>query len=263
MNNEMLKELKIKFQTLSMYFNTLKEMFYKDTSEEAIKSVNNEISSVMCDIQNIFDGKYELPKIDEAFVSSFKLDTLDNKHKNDVESLFDMIKKSKDVDYKSIIPVKHRGHKNENITEKNEDDVSVDDFESVKDNLDRVLQNRDNILSTEWIKNNNFIVSIDRLKIPKINISSIDADKDGMITMIVNDFVGKDGPLESILLGELQNPKECKITITVLENNGTEFYRKVYDGCILTGYESTKFDYSNSDLRKFKLTFSSKKYYIE
>ena len=79
--------------------------------------------------------------------------------------------------------------------------------------------------------------------------------------MIVNDFVGKDGPLESILLGELENPKECEIT--VLENNGTEFYRKVYDGCILTGYESTKFDYSNSDLRKFKLTFSSKKYYIE
>lgn len=122
MNNDLLKELKIKFQTLNMYFKTLKEMFYKDTSEEAIESMHNEISSIMSDIQNILDGKYKLPKLDEVFVSSFKEDTLNNKQKNDVKSLFDMIKKNKDIDYKSIIPVKHRENKKENIVEKNEGD---------------------------------------------------------------------------------------------------------------------------------------------
>lgn len=122
MNNDLLKELKIKFQTLNMYFKTLKEMFYKDTSEEAIKSMHNEISSIMSDMQNILDGKYKLPKLDEVFVNSYKLDKVNNNHKNDVKSLFDMIKKSKDVDYKSIIPVKHRENKKENIVEKNEGD---------------------------------------------------------------------------------------------------------------------------------------------
>lgn len=121
MNNDLLKELKIKFQTLNMYFKTLKEMFYKDTSEEAIESMHNEISSIMSDIQNILDGKYKLPKLDEVFVSSFKEDTLNNKQKNDVKSLFDMIKKNKDIDYKSIIPVKHRENKKENIVNKEED----------------------------------------------------------------------------------------------------------------------------------------------
>lgn len=122
MNNDLLKELKIKFQTVNMYFKTLKEMFYKDTSEEAIESMHNEISSIMSDIQNILDGKYKLPKLDEVFVNSYKLDKVNNKQKNDVKSLFDMIKKNKDIDYKSIIPVKHRENKKENIVEKNEGD---------------------------------------------------------------------------------------------------------------------------------------------
>lgn len=258
MNNDLLKELKIKFQTLNMYFKTLKEMFYKDTSEEAIKSIHNEISSIMSDIQNILDGKYKLPKLDEVFVSSFKEDTLNNKQKNDVKSLFDMIKKNKDIDYKSIIPVKHRENKKENIVNEEEDD----DFEYVKDNIDRVLQNIDT-LSEEWIRNNNFIVSIDDLKIPKIKISSADTDKDGNIRIIVNDFVGENGPLEGILLNALEYPKEYKITITVIENSGVEFYNKVYEGCLLISYNSDKFDYSNSDLRKFELMFSSKRFYIE
>lgn len=258
MNNDLLKELKIKFQTLNMYFKTLKEMFYKDTSEEAIKSIHNEISSIMSDIQNILDGKYKLPKLDEVFVSSFKEDTLNNKQKNDVKSLFDMIKKNKDIDYKSIIPVKHRENKKENIVNKKEDD----DFEYVKDNIDSALKNIDTLLG-EWIRNNNFIVSIDDLKIPKIKISSADTDKDGNIRITVNDFVGENGPLEAILLNALEYPKEYKITITVIENSGVEFYNKVYEGCSLISYNSDKFDYSNSDLRKFELMFSSKRFYIE
>ena len=69
--------------------------------------------------------------------------------------------------------------------------------------------------------------------------------------------------MEGILLGELEYPKTYKITITVIENSGIEFYNKVYEGCSLISYNSDKFDYSNSDLRKFELIFSSKKFYIE
>lgn len=227
-------EIAMKNTSIAMYKKTLNEMIDRNAPKERIDAVMSEIKAVKNEIKAIENGA-----CGEC-----------NSYKEAKKSFFDDIKKSNinTIGLENAIPVRHR-----QLT-KNSTSNDSEKENNLQYNMD----------SVEWIKNSDFIVHFSNLKIPDFRVAEIcPFNKNKVLRVTVNDFVEEYGPLEAILKGEMLEPRDETITVTIVRNNGTPLYNKIYKGCKIIDYDSTNLDYSNADLRKFYIHFSFENEIIE
>lgn len=253
-------ELEMKKSSLQMYLNTLDEMVSRNSPQSSIESIQNEIKKVKKEINELKKGGYKSEKSYKAFVSFLKNRNKKTKEQKKAEkSLFDSIKKyvnNSEELYKNLKPIetRHRAKKKE----------TTEQFDKNKATLDKIHKIQDEIGSAQWIKNCDFLVRFNRLRIPEFRVAeTYDLQPNKTLCVTINDFVGENGPLEAILEDEKICPTDETIKVVVLKNDGTPLYTKSYYGCKLVDFNSTPFSYTDVDLRKFYAKFTFEKVVIE
>ena len=178
--------------------------------------------------------------------------------------MFDSIKKygndSEEL-YKNLKLIEAKGIENRHRAKKKE---TTEQFDKNKATLDKIHKLQDEISSAQWIKNCDFLVRFNRLRIPEFRVAeTYDLQPNKTLCVTINDFVGENGPLEAILEDEKICPTDETIKVVVLKNDGTPLYTKSYYGCKLVDFNSTPFTYTDADLRKFYVKFAFEKVVIE
>lgn len=257
-------ELEMKKSSLEMYLNTLDEMVSRNSPQSSIESIQNEIKKVKKEINELKKGGYKSEKSYKAFVSFLKNHNRKTKEQKKAEkSLFDSIKKygndSEEL-YKNLKPIetRHRAKKKETAN------PTTEQTDKNKATLDKIHKIQDEIGSAQWIKNCDFLVRFNRLRIPEFRVAeTYDLQPNKTLCVTINDFVGENGPLEAILEDEKICSTDETIKVVVLKNDGTPLYTKSYYGCKLVDFNSTPFSYTDADLRKFYAKFTFEKVVIE
>jgi hypothetical protein len=247
-----------------MYLNTLDEMVSRNSPQTSIESIQNEIKKVRKEINELKKSGYKSEKSYKAFVSFLKnRNRKTNEQKKAEKSLFDSIKKygnNSEELYKNLksIETKHRTKKKKTVN------PTTEQFDKNKATLDKIHKLQDEIGSAQWIKNCDFLVRFNRLRIPEFRVAeTYDLQPNKTLCVTINDFVGENGPLEAILEDEKICPTDETIKVVVLKNDGTPLYTKSYYGCKLVDFNSTPFSYTDADLRKFYAKFTFEKVVIE
>lgn len=258
-------ELEMKKSSLEMYLNTLDEMISRDSPKSSIESIQNEIKKVRKEIDELKKGGYKSEKSYKAFVSFLTNRNRKTKEQKKAEkSLFDSIKKygndSEEL-YKNLKQIEAKGIETRHRVKKKE---TTEQFDKNKATLDKIHKIQDEISSAQWIKNCDFLVRFNRLRIPEFRVAeTYDLQPNKTLCVTINDFVGENGPLEAILEDEKICPTDETIKVVVLKNDGTPLYTKSYYGCKLVDFNSTPFSYTDADLRKFYVKFTFEKVVIE
>lgn len=258
-------ELEMKKSSLEMYWNTLDEMISRNSPQSSIESVQNEIKKVRKEIDELKKSGYKSEKSYKAFVSFLKNRNKKTKEQKKAEkSLFDSIKKygndSEEL-YKNLKQIEAKGIEIRHRAKKKE---TTEQFDKNKATFDKIHKIQDEISSAQWIKNCNFLVRFNRLRIPEFRVAeTYDLQPNKTLCVTINDFVGENGPLEAILEDEKICPTDETIKVVVLKNDGTPLYTKSYYGCKLVDFNSTPFSYTDADLRKFYAKFTFEKVVIE
>lgn len=258
-------ELEMKKSSLEMYLNTLDEMVSRNSPQSSIESIQNEIKKVRKKIDELKKGEYKSEKSYKAFVSFLKNRNRKTKEQKKAEkSLFDSIKKygndSEEL-YKNLKQIEAKGIEIRHRAKKKE---TTEQFDKNKATFDKIHKIQDEISSAQWIKNCDFLVRFNRLRIPEFRVAeTYDLQPNKTLCVTINDFVGENGPLEAILEDEKICPTDETIKVVVLKNDGTPLYTKSYYGCKLVDFNSTPFSYTDADLRKFYAKFTFEKVVIE
>lgn len=257
-------ELEMKKSSLEMYSNTLDEMVSRNSPQSSIESIQAEIKKLKKEIDELKKDEYKSEKSYKTFVSFLKNRNRKAKEQKKAEkSLFDSIKKygndSEEL-FKNLKPIetRHRAKKKETAN------PTTEQFDKNKATLDKIHKIQDEIGSAQWIKNCDFLVRFNRLRIPEFRVAeTYDLQPNKTLCVTINDFVGENGPLEAILEDEKICPTDETIKVVVLKNDGTPLYTKSYYGCKLVDFNSTPFSYTDADLRKFYAKFTFEKVVIE
>ena len=258
-------ELEMKKSSLEMYLNTLDEMTSRNSPQSSIESIQNEIKKVRKEINELKKGGYKSEKSYKTFVSFLKNRNKKTKEQKKAEkSLFDSIKKygnySEEL-YKNLKLIEAKGIETRHRAKKKE---TTEQFDKNKAALDKIHKIQDEIGSAQWIKNCDFLVRFNRLRIPEFRVAeTYDLQPNKTLCVTINDFVGENGPLEAILEDEKICPTDEIIKVVVLKNDGTPLYTKSYYGCKLVDFNSTPYRYTDADLRKFYAKFTFEKVVID
>lgn len=258
-------ELEMKKSSLEMYLNTLDEMVSRNSPQSSIESIQNEIKKVRKEINELKKSGYKSEKSYKAFVSFLTNRNRKTKEQKKAEkSLFDSIKKygndSEEL-YKNLKQIEAKGIEIRHRAKKKE---TTEQFDKNKATFDKIHKIQDEISSAQWIKNCDFLVRFNRLRIPEFRVAeTYDLQPNKTLCVTINDFVGENGPLEAILEDEKICPTDETIKVVVLKNDGTPLYTKSYYGCKLVDFNSTPFSYTDADLRKFFVKFTYEKAAIE
>lgn len=258
-------ELEMKKSSLEMYLNTLDEMVSRNSPQSSIESIQAEIKKLKKEIDELKKDEYKSEKSYKTFVSFLKNCNRKTKEQKKAEkSLFDSIKKygnNSEELYKNLKLIEAKGIETRHRAKKKE---TTEQFDKNKATLDKIHKIQDEIGSAQWIKNCDFLVRFNRLRIPEFRVAeTYDLQPNKTLCVTINDFVGENGPLEAILEGEKICPTDETIKVVVLKNDGTPFYTKSYYGCKLVDFNSTPFSYTDADLRKFYAKFTFEKVVIE
>ena len=262
-------ELEMKNSSLEMYLNTLDEMISRNSPQSSIELISNEIKKVRKEISELKKGGYKSEKSYKTFVSFLKNRNKKTKEQKKAEkSLFDSIKKygndSEEL-YKNLKLIEAKGIETIHRAKKKVTaNPTTEQFDKNKTTLDKIHRIQDEISSAQWIKNCDFLVRFNRLRIPEFRVAeTYDLQPNKTLCVTINDFVGENGPLEAILEDEKICPTDETIKVVVLKNDGTPLYTKSYYGCKLIDFNSTPFSYTDVDLRKFYVKFTFEKVVIE
>ena len=247
-NRELVSELSLKYNTLKMYENTIKEMEKRGFVGNSLDKLKSEKEEIELDFLNLLDPRLvdDEQQSENEFIKSL--------HKNNLYRV--------DKDFFNDFSKSHSSE------EKN-----------INDKKPTFGEIQDKISSSQWISHSNFIA-----RIPK-NIFDIDEWRvshiyfefvkptflkngkypvGGTLDVFVNDFsYVKDDGSHNILLQSIINAYKLNefeksigdILIDVIDNSGNELYTIKFINCKFKESYPEIFDYKSTDLRTVGLRF--------
>lgn len=281
-NKEILYELSLKFNTLKMYDNTIKQMIKNSiASEKNIDKVREERNDIEKEIEWLLN-----PKNDCGVKTGIKNPSIsENKFLKEAN-------KSNDYDFDGA---------EENVYELGLDEMPYEGSyeylpsleekaeqinEGIKDKKPHLADIQDKISNSKWISCSNFIFRFpkDEINIDEWRVSSFfyslnnitqncscniyDEERDnsklgGAFYVSVNDFSeqidnANYNILPQIILDLYKNPViEKNIHVDIIDNNGGLLYTIVFQKCKFVGVSGSIscFDYTNTALNKTELGF--------
>lgn len=236
-----------------MLNNTLCEMILKNSDENSITMIKNELDDVMDEINKINEEIEQHFKNNDEVKYTYYGESMDEKAKNEAQKssgFYDsIIKKNRIAQFKEVEDAKEgkpniKYNYNNIYKERIESRLSDKLIEELRDSSDSRLQS------------NRFLVDLkESLGIPEIMVRSVSFDPHNkMVSVCTYDFVREHNGRKQPILQVLKNsPIAFDFTVKHLNASGEVIYTEKYSNCRVTEIYRDPIDYASDDFSKIQL----------